>query len=221
MSARPFELIIFDWDGTLMDSAGKIVSCFRSAARDAGVVPPPDHEVRNIIGLGLKDALDRLLPSAGTELRRQVVECYRRHFLHLDTTESPLFPGVIEGLNQLHDAGYQLAIATGKSRPGLDRVLRETAVTRYFCTTRCADESCGKPNPQMLHDILERTGVAPERAVMVGDTTYDLQMAASAPMAGVAVSYGAHERERLLHWAPLACLDSFTEVCQWLETADS
>lgn len=219
MNRRPFDLIVFDWDGTLMDSAAKIVRCFQCAARDLGLPPPPDHAIRNIIGLGLRESLDLLVPEADDATRRALVECYRRHFMHLDTTESVLFPGVVDGLHALSAGGYRLAIATGKSRRGLDRVLRETAVSRYFCATRCADEACSKPHPQMLHDILGRTGVAPGRALMVGDTTYDLQMAAAAGMAGLGVSYGAHERERLLALSPLACLDSFDEVRQWLEAA--
>lgn len=219
MIGRPFDLIVFDWDGTLMDSAAKIVRCFQCAARDVGLPPPRDDAVRNIIGLGLKEALDLLLPHADAATRAEVVECYRRHFMHLDTTESVLFPGVLEGLGALSDAGYRLAIATGKSRRGLERVLRETAISRHFCATRCADEALSKPHPQMLHDILGHTGVAPARALMVGDTTYDLQMAASAGMAALAVGYGAHERERLLALSPLACLGSFEEVRQWLEAA--
>lgn len=219
MNRRPFDLIVFDWDGTLMDSAAKIVRCFQRAAREVGLAPPPDAAIRNIIGLGLQEALDLLLPHEDAATRHRVVQCYRRHFLHLDTTESALFPGVIEGLDALSGAGYRLAIATGKSRRGLDQVLRETAVSHFFCATRCADESLSKPHPQMLLDILEFTGARPERALMVGDTTYDLQMAASAAMAGLAVSYGAHERERLLALSPLACLDSFHQVRQWLEAA--
>ena len=219
MKRRPYDLIIFDWDGTLMDSAAKIVRCFQNAARDSGLPAPADHAVRDIIGLGLNEALDVLLPMADARVRGDVLDCYRRHFLHLDTTESALFPGVAEGLGELGEAGYRLAIATGKSRRGLDRVLRETGTSRFFCATRCADETCSKPHPQMLHDILECAGVRPERAVMVGDTTYDLQMAAAAAMDGVAVSYGAHERERLLQHGPRACLDSFTEVCRWMDLA--
>lgn len=221
MNERRYDLIIFDWDGTLMDSAAKIVRCFQSAARDAGLAPPADHEVRNIIGLGLNEALDVVLPTAGEPARRQVLECYRQHFMHLDMTETTLFPGVVEGLDTLSGAGYRLAIATGKSRRGLDRVLRETAVSRYFCATRCADEACSKPHPQMLHDILDHAGVSAHRALMVGDTTYDLQMAMAAEMGSLAVSYGAHERERLLLHGPLACLDSFAEVCQWVDPAST
>lgn len=219
MNHRKYDLIVFDWDGTLMDSAAKIVRCFQAAARDAGVAVPPDSAVRNIIGLGLREALETLLPEAGAETRRQVAECYRRHFLHVDMTETTLFPGVADGLGRLGEAGYRLAIATGKARRGLDRVLRDTATSHYFCASRCADEAFSKPHPQMLHDILACTGVSAERALMVGDTTYDLEMAAAAAMGSLAVSYGAHERERLLLHNPLACLDSFVDVCQWLEPA--
>ncbi len=217
MTKPRYELIIFDWDGTLMDSAAKIVRCFQSAARDAGVAVPPDQEIRNIIGLGLKESLDALLPSADETTRLHVVECYRRHFIHLDTTHTPLFPGVIEGLSALSESGFRLAIATGKARRGLDRVLRDSAVSHYFCATRCADEAQSKPHPQMLYDLLGFTDVIPDRALMVGDTTYDLQMAFAAAMGSVAVTYGAHERERLLLHSPLACVDSFTSVCQWLK----
>ena len=217
---RQYDLIIFDWDGTLMDSAAKIVRCFQAAARDVGLPPPSDAAVRNIIGLGLHEAMEMVLPDTDAATRRNVAECYRRHFLHLDPIETVLFPGVTEGLNRLSDAGYRLAVATGKARRGLDRVLQTSATAHYFCTSRCADEAFSKPHPQMLHDILEATGVSAERAIMIGDTTYDLQMAASATMESLAVSYGAHERERLLAHAPLACLDSFSEVCQWIEPAN-
>jgi phosphoglycolate phosphatase len=214
---RRYDLIVFDWDGTLMDSAAKIVRCFQGAARDIGLVPPPDQDVRNIIGLGLNEALDRLLPGTDATTRRRLVEHYREHFVNLDTTQTPLFPGVLTGLERLRDAGFQLAIATGKARRGLDRVLHDTAISHYFCATRCADEAQSKPHPQMLHDLLGFTGVDAARAIMIGDTTYDLEMASAVAMGSVAVSYGAHERERLLSHRPLACLDSFPTVCQWLE----
>lgn len=217
MNRRKYELIVFDWDGTLMDSAAKIVRCFQAAARDAGVPEPEAADVRNIIGLGLDEAMDMLLPQVDAGTRRQVAQCYRRHFVDLDTTVVTLFPGVAEGLDRLHEAGYRLAIATGKARRGLDRVLRDTATAHYFCASRCADEAFSKPHPQMLHDILAYTGVSADRALMVGDTTYDLEMAAAAAVGSLAVSYGAHERERLLRHQPLACLDSFADVCRWLE----
>lgn len=204
-----------------MDSAAKIVRCFQAAARDAGIPPPADADIRNIIGLGLSDALDLVLPGVDAPTREIVVNCYRKHFIHLDHTETALFPGVIEGLEALSADGYQLAVATGKARRGLDRVLRDTGTSRYFCATRCADESSSKPHPQMLHDILDFTGFSGDRALMVGDTTYDLEMALAARMASLAVSYGAHERERLLQLRPLACVDSFAEVCRWLKPASA
>lgn len=221
MNHRRYDLIVFDWDGTLMDSAAKIVRCFQAATRDAGLPPPPDAAIRNIIGLGLGEALDLVLPGVDVATREQVVHAYRRHFIHLDQTETALFPGVIEGLERLMEDGYELAVATGKARRGLDRVLRDTATSRYFCVTRCADESFSKPHPQMLHDILEFSGVDADRALMVGDTTYDLQMALAARMSSLAVSYGAHERERLLEHNPLGCVDSFREVCRWLNPTNA
>lgn len=199
-----------------MDSARKIVRCFQAAAADVGVAVPDEERVRHIIGLGLNEAVAELLPEADPDTRRRVAERYREHFLFLDDTEMELFPGVREGLETLASAGFRMAVATGKARRGLDRVLRETRTSAFFCTTRCADEAGSKPHPRMLHDILAHTGVAPARAVMVGDTTYDLQMASAASLASLAVSYGAHDRERLLAHGPLACLDSFREVCEWL-----
>lgn len=212
-----YELIVFDWDGTLMDSAAKIVRCFQAAAHDAEIASPPAEAIRHIIGLGLKDALDRLLPGTGEEVRARVIACYRKHFIELDTTETPLFPGVMQGLDRLSRAGFRLAIATGKARQGLDRVLSDSALSHYFCATRCADEAQSKPHPQMLHDLLELTDVSAERTLMIGDTTYDLQMAHAAAVGSVAVTYGAHDRATLMAHSPLACVDSFDDVCQWLD----
>jgi phosphoglycolate phosphatase len=217
VNRRRYDLIVFDWDGTLMDSAAKIVSCFQAAACDVGLAPPAETDIRNIIGLGLADALDQVLPGVDAPTREQLVRAYRRHFIYIDQTETALFPGVTEGLEQLCAGGYRLAVATGKARRGLDRALRDTATSHYFCATRCADEAFSKPHPQMLHDLLGHTGVGADRAIMVGDTTYDLQMALAAAVGSLAVSYGAHERSRLLEHNPLGCVDSFAEVCQWLQ----
>lgn len=202
-----------------MDSARKIVRCFQAAAADVGVRVPDENAIRQIIGLGLTEALETLLPEVDPKTRGRVTERYREHFLFLDETAMTLFPGVREGLERLAAAGFRMAVATGKARRGLDRVLRETRTSAFFCSTRCADEAGSKPHPRMLHDILAHTRVPPERAVMVGDTTYDLQMASAASLASLAVSYGAHEREQLLAHNPLACLDSFGEVCEWLRPA--
>ncbi len=211
------ELIIFDWDGTLMDSIAKIVRCFTAALEDSGVSGPSEDAIRHVIGLGLGEAVAELLPEADAATRDQVVERYRQHFLHLDQTGMELFPGVRVGLEDLSAQGYLLAIATGKARRGLDRVLRDTGTAHLFCATRCADEAFSKPHPKMLEDILEQTGFTAERALMVGDTTYDMQMARHAGMDGLAVTYGVHGRELLAEHGPLACLDSFTEVYEWLQ----
>jgi phosphoglycolate phosphatase len=216
MKQRDYQLIVFDWDGTLMDSAGKIVRCFESAVGDVGLPSPGAAAIRNIIGLGLSEAVASLLPQCDPEAQSRVVARYREHFLHLDQTEMPLFPGVRDGLASLAQRGYLLAVATGKARRGLSRVLRETGLEHLFVASRCADESFSKPHPQMLLDILEETGVVPAAALMVGDTVYDMQMARNARVDGLAVSYGVHERERLLAHGPVACLDSFPEVHGWL-----
>jgi phosphoglycolate phosphatase len=213
---REFDLIVFDWDGTLMDSEAKIVRCMTNAALDAGIPDPGAPAIRHIIGLGLDEAMCALFPEVDAARRDLIVERYREHFVHLDDTTTDLFPGVSEGLDALKRSGYLLAVATGKARRGLDRVLDQTGTAHLFSATRCADEAFSKPHPQMLRDLLDRTSTAAERALMVGDTVYDLEMARNARVPGLAVSYGAHPRERLMDCAPLACLDSFTEVRAWL-----
>ncbi|MHB8622936.1 MAG: HAD-IIIA family hydrolase [Sulfuricaulis sp.] len=212
-----YELIIFDWDGTLMDSVAKIVRCFTLALAESGATDPGADAIRHIIGLGLDEAVSELLPQADADQRRQVTERYRQNFLHLDQTGMELFPGVREKLEALSAQGYLLAVATGKARRGLDRVLRDFKMAHLFCATRCADEAFSKPHPRMLEDILEQTGYAAGRALMVGDTTYDMQMASYAGMAGLAVTYGVHGRQLLMQHQPLACLDSFQEVYTWLQ----
>ncbi|MHB8533974.1 MAG: HAD-IA family hydrolase [Sulfuricaulis sp.] len=214
---RRHELIIFDWDGTLMDSVAKIVRCFSAALADTDTPDPGEAAIRHVIGLGLDEAMSALLSQADAARRARVVQRYREHFLNLDRTDMPLFPGVRAGLEALTAQGYLLAVATGKARRGLDRVLRDSGTEQLFCATRCADEAFSKPHPKMLEDILERTGIGADRALMVGDTSYDMQMARHAGMDGLAVTYGVHPRELLAEHAPLACLDSFEEVYAWLQ----
>jgi phosphoglycolate phosphatase len=214
--SRRYELLIFDWDGTLMDSIARIVNCFGNACTDSGLPRPPESAMRHVIGLGLAEAVDQLLPGVDEAARERVVARYREHFLHLDTTAMPLFDGVRAGLEALAGHGYLLAVATGKSRRGLDRVLQETGLGGLFTATRCADEAFSKPHPKMLEDLLDYTGLEAGRALMVGDTTYDLQMARAIAMDSLAVSYGVHARGQLLAHGPLACLDTFHEVRQWL-----
>jgi len=214
---RQFDLIVFDWDGTLMDSEAKIVRCMQAAAVDTGIADPGSDAIRDIIGLGLGEAMQVLFPGQAPARRAELVERYRVHFLELDNTSMPLFPGVTQGLTQLAEQGYLLAVATGKARRGLNRVLDDTGMRHLFVSSRCADEAFSKPHPQMLEDILDETGVDAGRALMVGDTVYDMEMARGAKVAGLAVSYGVHARERLLDCGALACLDSFPEVCAWVK----
>jgi phosphoglycolate phosphatase len=216
MTARSYDLVIFDWDGTLMDSAAKIVHCFERAFADAGLPYPGANAVRRIIGLGLKEAVSDLMPGTASSLCDAVIERYREHFLGLDSEAMALFPGVREGLEMLNRHGALLAVATGKSRRGLDRVLTTTGLGDLFVSTRCADEAFSKPHPRMLMDILDRTGMTPDRAVMIGDTTYDMLMAKAAGMAGIAVSYGVHTQDELMRHGPVACCTSFGEVLSWL-----
>jgi phosphoglycolate phosphatase len=212
---KDYELIIFDWDGTLMDSESKIVNCFRKSMADLELSYPGDAAVRNIIGLGLKEALDVLLPEHGEATRKQVVDRYREHFLYLDETDMLLFAGVEEGLQLLLQQDYSLAIATGKARIGLDKVLQQTRLGRYFVSSRCADEALSKPHPRMVLEILDETSVAAEKAIVVGDTSYDIQMAHSANTDVLAVCYGVHDRENLMTEQPLDCVDDFNSVINW------
>ena len=212
---QSFDLIVFDWDGTLMDSEAKIVRCMQGAAADLGIADPGQAAIRDIIGLGLSKAMQVVFPEQTPAQLDRLVERYRQHFLELDATATPLFPGVADGLKQLSAQGYLLAVATGKARRGLNRVLDETGLHPLFASSRCADETQSKPHPQMLEEILAETGVENGRALMVGDTVYDMEMARNAKVAGLAVSYGVHARERLLACGARACVDSFSEVRAW------
>ncbi len=207
-----WRLIVFDWDGTLMDSQARIVASLRAAARDIAAPERSDSELADVIGLGLVEALQQLFPELEPADQTQLVERYRHHFLVAEPTPTRLFDGVGELLAQLEAAGYLLAVATGKARRGLDRVLAETGLKGRFHATRCADESRSKPHPQMLLEVMELTGVAAHETVMVGDTVYDLEMARHAGTASVGVSWGVHAVERLQGCAPLACIDRWDEL---------
>lgn len=213
---HPYKLIIFDWDGTLMDSEARIVSCIQAACRDLELEVPAVESAKNVIGLGLHEACRQLLPQAGPQVHMEMSERYRYHFLTADSTPSQLFEGVEAMLEALEEKGLFLAIATGKGRQGLDAVLEETGLGGRFHATRTADETASKPNPMMLHELLDFFGLDPEEAIMIGDTEYDLEMARHARMASLAVSYGVHEVERLLKHEPLTCVDSIAEMHEWL-----
>jgi len=210
-------LIVFDWDGTLMDSEARIVDAMQQALADLGAAPRMPRQIRNVIGLGLQEAVHTLVPEADTAQQLQIKERYRVHYLARDGVPSPLFPGAEGVVAELAGRGYLLAVATGKGRNGLDRALRESGLGAYFHTTRCADEACSKPHPDMLLQIMDALGVVPRDTLMVGDTEYDMQLATNAGTQALAVCYGVHERERLLRHAPLACLEDVRDIPNWLE----
>jgi phosphoglycolate phosphatase len=210
-----FDLVVFDWDGTLIDSAGAIVACIQAACRDLGLPVPDDERASHVIGLGLADALAHAIPGLPASEYPRVSERYRHHFL-VRGADLPLFPGTQEMLVGLRDNGHALAIATGKSRAGLARALAQAGLQALFDATRCADQCAPKPAPDMLLELLDEVGVAPGRALMVGDTSHDVQMAANAGVAAVAVSYGAHAGSQLAALSPLALVHSTPELARWL-----
>jgi phosphoglycolate phosphatase len=212
---RRYELLIFDWDGTLMDSTGHIVDSLQKACADMGIPVPSAQECRQIIGLGLIEALKCLLPTLAERHYAQLVERYRHHYLGRDA-EIPLFRGVNEGIRNLRAAGLALAVATGKSQVGLKRALDYHDLGGYFSTTRCADQTHSKPHPAMVLEILDELMMEPSQAIVIGDTSHDLMMAHHAGVDALAVSYGAHPPDDLLAHGPLAVLDSFPEVYQWV-----
>ncbi len=210
-------LLIFDWDGTLIDSTAKIVRCMQCAAEQVGVDVLEADAICQIIGLGLPEAIAELYPDLDARQREAVREQYVHFFISVDQTPSPFFSGVEEALHQLRDQGYTMAVATGKSRRGLDRVLDQLDMQDFFHATRCADETRSKPHPQMLEELLAVFARQAGEALMVGDTHFDMAMAQAISMPRVAVSYGAHRLEQLLPHTPLVCLSRFDELPPWLE----
>ncbi|MEA5673195.1 HAD family hydrolase [Pseudomonas sp. MH2] len=214
--SKPYELLIFDWDGTLADSIGRIVEAMNAAAERAGEAPTADAAVKGIIGLALSEAISVLYP----HLDARQLEIFRQHYADiytaLDQQPSPLFEGVVESLEAFRSEGYRLAVATGKARRGLDRVLKANGWEGYFDITRAADETRGKPHPLMLEEILAHCRVEPGRALMVGDSAFDLQMASNAGMHSVAVGYGAMSLQALSEFGPQVCVEHFSQLREWL-----
>lgn len=211
-----YKLAIFDWDGTLMDSIAHIVDSMQQAAVTLGEQVPTVPEVRHIIGLGLPEAIALLFPHANATTREEIRQQYARHFLAHSAERSELFAGAKPLLDQLTRQGYLLAIATGKSRLGLNRVLAQTGIGHYFVATRCADETASKPDPLMLKEILAYTNMAAQEAVMIGDTSYDMEMAQAINMPRLAVTYGVHEAGVLQTYQPLAIVDSVYQLHDYL-----
>lgn len=214
---KPYSLLIFDWDGTLMDSAAHITQCMRNAIQLLGAESRSDQEIRHIIGLGLDEAIRALYPHAPASLIRTIADEYRQEFLVRTTHGSELFAGARETLYTLAAQGYDLAVATGKSRRGLDKVLDETGLRELFPITRCADETRSKPHPQMLEEILTDYDAAPHDALMIGDSEYDLHMALAIGMDSLAVTYGVHDLARLRQAQPLGHVDNVAHIPDWLQ----
>ncbi len=216
MKTKPYQLLIFDWDGTLIDSAAHIVNCIHQVHSTLGLAACSDAEIRNIIGLGLEEAFQALHPKASAAQIQAAAHEYKQQFFVHNRRASALFTGARETLEALDQQGYLLAIATSKSRQGLNQVLADTKLKAFFPITRCADETYSKPHPLMLEEILAEYNLPVEAALMIGDTEYDLQMAHSIQMHAAGVSYGVHGRERLEALNPCVCLNDIRELPVWL-----
>lgn len=210
-----YDLIVFDWDGTLMDSTAVISGSIQSACRDLDLPIPSDEAARHVIGLGLEQALSYAVPSLTDAQRPALVARYRHHFLSQDNT-IPLFEQAHETILSLHQAGYLLAVATGKSRLGLDRALETTQLHPYFQATRTADQTFSKPHPAMLLEIMAELDVSPARTLMIGDTSHDILLAQNADVQVIAITHGAHPAADLQKLNPLALVDDFVALQQWL-----
>jgi phosphoglycolate phosphatase len=220
---RDYELLIFDWDGTLSDSIGRIVEAMRGAAELSGRPVRDDLAIKGIIGLGLPEAIRTLYPDITANDLIDFRQRYADSYMAMDVEPSKLFEGVHESLEAFRAEGYRLAVATGKARRGLDRVLKAHGWIDYFDATRAADETASKPDPLMLNEILQHCGVPPEKALMIGDASFDLLMARNAGMDSVAVGYGAQALDSLLQYEPRLAIEHFSELRTWLgaRTAES
>lgn len=208
-------LFIFDWDGTLCRSIDRIVTSVQRATADLSLPPLAYDKAKSIIGLGLQEAMNVLFPNLAQPARDQLVIRYKHHFISLDgEVPSPLYEDAMHTLDTLRSAGHSLAVATGKGRDGLDRVLQEKQLEQYFDATRCADETKSKPHPLMLQELLNELGFSPEDAIMVGDTDFDLAMANAAGMKSIGVSYGAHDLDRLKACKPHLIVDELSTILQ-------
>ncbi|WP_415034247.1 HAD family hydrolase [Azonexus sp.] len=210
-----YELVVFDWDGTLLDSTGAIVRAIQAACADLELPVPSRAQASHVIGLGLGDAMRHAVPDLAAENYQDMIERYRFHYLSADH-ELRLFEGVPQMLARLQNAGHILAVATGKSRVGLERALDHSGLRTFFSASRCADECHSKPHPQMLEELLAEFGMAETAAVMIGDTSHDLLMAKNAGVDALAVSYGAHPAVQLHAHAPRACVQDVAELDAWL-----
>jgi phosphoglycolate phosphatase len=213
---RRFDLVVFDWDGTLFDSTALITRCIQNACADIGAAVPSDRDASFVIGLGLVDALRHAAPGVAPERYPELAARYRHHYL-ANQHAIVLFEGTLEMLQGLRRRRHLLGVATGKTRRGLDEALRSSQLDALFDATRTADETAGKPDPRMLLELMRELEVAPERTLMIGDTTHDLQLAANAGAVGLGVSYGAHAHDAFGAYRPCHIAHSTAELSAWLE----
>ncbi|WP_416308413.1 HAD family hydrolase [Neptunicella sp. SCSIO 80796] len=211
-----YKLVIFDWDGTLMDSTPKIVSSVQNAALRAGLTKPSDEQVNDIIGLSLRIGLDRIFALGNSPVMEQLVDLYRDEYLFSNQTPSPMFDGSLGLLDTLQQRQQIMAVATGKLRRGLDEVWQVTGAKHYFASSRCADEAESKPSPDMLLQLLSELGIDSQDAVMIGDTEHDMKMAEAIDMPRIGVSYGAQPPEKLHKHRPLTIVDRVDDLINWL-----
>lgn len=212
-----YELIIFDWDGTLMDSASEIVAAIQESINALSLPARDDQAISHMIGLGLEDAFTRLYPDIAADDLVAITQEYRKRFGARPKVYGQAFDGVEETLHQLASAGHRLAVATGKSRRGLDRSLQAQRWQQRFHATRCADETASKPDPRMLFELLEELDVTPGRALMIGDTSYDMEMARNAGVTGLGVHWGVHEASDMLDAGAQEILQGVPAVLEWLQ----
>lgn len=217
---KRFPLLVFDWDGTLVDSIERIVTSLQHASKQAADIHISEIQARNVIGLGLIEAITQLHPDLDvqqhtTELNN-IADAYRQHYLYDNTVPAPLFTGVIDLLDELRENGYTLAISTGKSRAGLEQSIDEHQLADYFATTKCAGENKSKPHPEMLHEIMHELNFQAAQTLMIGDSEHDLKMANNANMQCIGVTHGVHDAKTLEKFNPLTCLNNITELSDYL-----
>jgi len=217
---KQFPLLVFDWDGTLVDSIERIVTSLQFASKSTININVSEQRARNVIGLGLSEAIEKLHPELDNQEHAEqlnlIADAYRQHYLHENTVPAPLFSGVNELLDELRGEGYMLAISTGKSRAGLEQSINQHKVGDYFATTRCAGENKSKPHPEMLHEILHELNFSASQALMIGDSEHDLKMASNANVKSIGVTHGVHDAATLEKHKPLICLNDITELSAYL-----
>ncbi|PKH93146.1 HAD family hydrolase [Pseudoalteromonas sp. 78C3] len=211
---KKYKLVIFDWDGTVMDSVTKIVNCIRSSAESLNLVPPSDEAIKNIIGMSLEKAIDVLFPDNVAQ-HQALISGYKYQY-SVDTTPTPVFANVVSVLNALKEQGIVLAVATGKGRGGLERLLEQSQLRHFFSATRTSDEALSKPSADMLYQLLEELGISAQDAVMIGDTQIDMTMAKAAGMDRIGVTMGVHNAQQLNKLSPVATVDNYLQLQQVL-----